>query len=152
MQAFLENNDLSDPDIYEQAGEIIDLENLINLLAFNNNFSYNSWSWGVFAYKRKSPNGKWRFTVWDLDRGLDQYKLETFKNYERTGPFQWANFMPFALIENEGFTHQMLNRTADLFNTDYRTDIAIDYLHSICLLYTSPSPRDRQKSRMPSSA
>ena len=25
-------------------------------------------------------------------------------------------------------------------------------LLSICLLYTSPSPRDRQKSRMPSSA
>ena len=25
-------------------------------------------------------------------------------------------------------------------------------LHYICLLYTSPSPRDRQKSRMPSSA
>ena len=24
--------------------------------------------------------------------------------------------------------------------------------HDICLLYTSPSPRDRQKSRMPSSA
>ena len=24
--------------------------------------------------------------------------------------------------------------------------------HEICLLYTSPSPRDRQKSRMPSSA
>ena len=26
------------------------------------------------------------------------------------------------------------------------------YLHMVCLLYTSPSPRDRQKSRMPSSA
>ena len=25
-------------------------------------------------------------------------------------------------------------------------------LHGLCLLYTSPSPRDRQKSRMPSSA
>ena len=25
-------------------------------------------------------------------------------------------------------------------------------VHSPCLLYTSPSPRDRQKSRMPSSA
>ena len=25
-------------------------------------------------------------------------------------------------------------------------------LHCVCLLYTSPSPRDRQKSRMPSSA
>src|SRR5665213_2572696 len=26
------------------------------------------------------------------------------------------------------------------------------YVDNICLLYTSPSPRDRQKSRMPSSA
>ena len=29
---------------------------------------------------------------------------------------------------------------------------AIMYMKQICLLYTSPSPRDRQKSRMPSSA
>ena len=29
---------------------------------------------------------------------------------------------------------------------------AVDLLNKICLLYTSPSPRDRQKSRMPSSA
>ena len=28
----------------------------------------------------------------------------------------------------------------------------VDELIQICLLYTSPSPRDRQKSRMPSSA
>ena len=27
-----------------------------------------------------------------------------------------------------------------------------DYLQSVCLLYTSPSPRDRTRSRMPSSA
>ena len=42
-----------------------------------------------------------------------------------------------------------------------KTDISKDYeytranLYSLienCLLYTSPSPRDRQKSRMPSSA
>ena len=28
----------------------------------------------------------------------------------------------------------------------------VDQVFEICLLYTSPSPRDRQKSRMPSSA
>ena len=32
------------------------------------------------------------------------------------------------------------------------SDDAIKILENICLLYTSPSPRDRQKSRMPSSA
>ena len=30
--------------------------------------------------------------------------------------------------------------------------IGEESMNSICLLYTSPSPRDRQKSRMPSSA
>ena len=33
----------------------------------------------------------------------------------------------------------------------YNAAVAIDQTHP-CLLYTSPSPRDRQKSRMPSSA
>ena len=31
-------------------------------------------------------------------------------------------------------------------------DMAIGEMHSSCLLYTSPSPRDRTRSRMPSSA
>ena len=36
---------------------------------------------------------------------------------------------------------------------DEAADTLADTLHlAICLLYTSPSPRDRQKSRMPSSA
>ena len=34
----------------------------------------------------------------------------------------------------------------------YVTLTDLDTVHCTCLLYTSPSPRDRQKSRMPSSA
>ena len=30
--------------------------------------------------------------------------------------------------------------------------LMVQGLYTVCLLYTSPSPRDRQKSRMPSSA
>ena len=45
----------------------------------------------------------------------------------------------------------------DLFDNDYVRGIAVNtdaqhLLRVACLLYTSPSPRDRQKSRMPSSA
>jgi hypothetical protein len=36
--------------------------------------------------------------------------------------------------------------------TDWQTSENLDRLRRVCLLYTSPSPRDRQKSRMPSSA
>ena len=39
------------------------------------------------------------------------------------------------------------------FNLGVRSQISGDFIHlNVCLLYTSPSPRDRQKSRMPSSA
>ena len=36
--------------------------------------------------------------------------------------------------------------------TEVLTGLARGELYNPCLLYTSPSPRDRQKSRMPSSA
>ena len=36
-------------------------------------------------------------------------------------------------------------------NTEFGQRI-VNSLFTLCLLYTSPSPRDRQKSRMPSSA
>ena len=41
---------------------------------------------------------------------------------------------------------------ADAINPQHIADGAINANTMICLLYTSPSPRDRQKSRMPSSA
>ena len=47
------------------------------------------------------------------------------------------------LIENTAGAGRTMGRTAE--------EIAL-MLAQVCLLYTSPSPRDRQKSRMPSSA
>ena len=40
---------------------------------------------------------------------------------------------------------------AAYFGSNIKTDIYF-FVYGSCLLYTSPSPRDRQKSRMPSSA
>ena len=52
----------------------------------------------------------------------------------------WANKDPFLLLS-------MLLPLVATFGF-----ITVYALVVICLLYTSPSPRDRQKSRMPSSA
>ena len=40
----------------------------------------------------------------------------------------------------------------DLVANPVQEDFANDFSDSSCLLYTSPSPRDRTRSRMPSSA
>ena len=44
------------------------------------------------------------------------------------------------------------DRCGELLDSIRRWNLDPDIHSAICLLYTSPSPRDRQKSRMPSSA
>ena len=41
---------------------------------------------------------------------------------------------------------------ANKANSIEKLNLLLGYLHESCLLYTSPSPRDRTRSRMPSSA
>ena len=55
----------------------------------------------------------------------------------------------FDLKDEAEMGHIQLSRQADLVVVAPAT---ADLMARICLLYTSPSPRDRQKSRMPSSA
>ena len=55
-------------------------------------------------------------------------------------------------VKNQPFTYRFLNdrkifeRNGQIYTVKKLNN------HKFCLLYTSPSPRDRQKSRMPSSA
>ena len=43
-------------------------------------------------------------------------------------------------------------RVEELYNTGKKSLDRGNYQFAICLLYTSPSPRDKRQSRMPSSA
>ena len=52
-------------------------------------------------------------------------------------------------VETETVTRDELSVLADIAE---ESDIIEEDEEAVCLLYTSPSPRDRQKSRMPSSA
>ena len=60
-----------------------------------------------------------------------------------------GRFYPFAHVKNDVKYIAFTNRE-DL-KSDF-WDVQVVDVPDACLLYTSPSPRDRQKSRMPSSA
>ena len=49
--------------------------------------------------------------------------------------------------------HSLVEAIGDLGGVNGETyRVLIEYIGEACLLYTSPSPRDRTRSRMPSSA
>ena len=58
---------------------------------------------------------------------------------------------PYEYLEHGGALHSAQVLGLDPF-TVVKTLVMQDQDGKPCLLYTSPSPRDRQKSRMPSSA
>ena len=51
-----------------------------------------------------------------------------------------------------GEDNDYFNHLIDRYNGGPTNNAAINGISEICLLYTSPSPRDRTRSRMPSSA
>ena len=54
------------------------------------------------------------------------------------------------IIENSTLLKKFLVGKGHKFKSQTDTEVIVHLI--TCLLYTSPSPRDRQKSRMPSSA
>ena len=57
----------------------------------------------------------------------------------------YAGWMPWKYADESG----IMDKWADKYDIDVEITQINDY---ICLLYTSPSPRDKRQSRMPSSA
>ena len=82
------------------------------------------------------------FTVYSEFDGIQLGKLEGLTAAETGDLPTTGNNTPAITVGGE----QSFNITDNLW-------VAAGYQHLFsCLLYTSPSPRDRQKSRMPSSA
>ena len=85
---------------------------------------------------------------------VDLKSSETLKNLMRAfaGESQARNRYTFAAsVCRQQKLHVV--EAVFRFTADQEKEHAeIFYNHMNCLLYTSPSPRDRQKSRMPSSA
>ena len=75
---------------------------------------------------------------------IDTTEAEFIKYFKNT----YLQSLPESIIANKTL---LVKHILDLYRAK-GTPRAYELLFRFCLLYTSPSPRDRQKSRMPSSA
>ena len=79
-------------------------------------------------------------------RGLDKKTEYEMSPVEQAYKFKDYGFKNLHIVDLDGAL------TGETVNLEIIKDIVNKLDIKICLLYTSPSPRDRQKSRMPSSA
>ena len=87
--------------------------------------------------------------TWIEKRDCDKsYKIKTIDKKFADIPEGSKMFISTPKIIDDYIKHIPFGKSTEL--STMRNDLAIEY--QACLLYTSPSPRDRTRSRMPSSA
>ena len=111
----------------------------------------------------KAPRYSWdydhEYEIYRFDRDSKTYtRLTNVKGYDAEGSYSPdGSLIAFASNRN-AYSQPMSEEDAKLFELDKSFMMEIYIMNADgtnvrhCLLYTSPSPRDRQKSRMPSSA
>ena len=102
-------------------------------ISFSNKFSSDG-----YGSIDRSPNER-------SNENYNQYNFVTNVNAGQLLPKKWGVNVPLSYT----FSEEVSKPKYDSFHNDLELNNLIDIS---CLLYTSPSPRDRQKSRMPSSA
>ena len=85
------------------------------------------------------------------DKGFLVTSTEDIINWARTGSLHWMTF-GLACCAVEMMYTSMPRYDLERFGTAPRASPRQSDLMIVCLLYTSPSPRDKRQSRMPSSA
>jgi len=129
MYQFMTSNDLSIPANFEQASEMIDLQNMADYFIIETYVNNTDWPLSnLKMWRPRTPDGKWRFILVDLDAtlGIDGWVYPYTDNLGRilndVAPNSSHVQILKSLFENNGFREYFINRYADLMNTSYRTE------------------------------
>ncbi|MCR5389997.1 MAG: CotH kinase family protein [Lachnospiraceae bacterium] len=126
LLSFFEQNDLSDPDIYEKACEIVDMRSLLDYYAAEIYISNNDWpyhNFGLWRTRSKKPgkynDGKWRWVFFDLDADcLDHW----YSNTDNILIAREQDIIFDALCNNDDFCQELAITLMDLSNSNLSPD------------------------------
>ncbi len=131
LYAFIRQNDFSQNAAYQEALQRIDMENFLNLQAMVICAEYRSWLWGVSAYRERTPDSKWRWTIWDMDRTYTNVNWNGFTILNDTTGLEQPNLLVNRLLANQQFKNDYINRIADFLNSRFLPDRVIAKIDSL---------------------
>ena len=142
---FFDNNDFRNESVYEEAKKRIDIDNFTTLQAFVQCTEYNSWGYGVFAVKERTPTAQWHWIIWDMDRAYSLVERNIFEQYYKITGFHWFNLILYRLLQNETYKQFFINRLSDLMNSVFRPQNVIAVIDSLAALVETEIPAEARR-------
>ncbi|MCD4790821.1 MAG: CotH kinase family protein [Bacteroidales bacterium] len=137
MLSFIHSNDLSIDENYNTVKDLIDVENYIDFVASNIFFSNGSWHHNVKVWREKTENAKWRWLLYDLDRGMTYYYLNT---YNVLRDIDTTDIFFTHLNQNEDFRNTLLNRLSGFMNSAFEQNRVIHIIDSLANIIENEIP------------
>jgi hypothetical protein len=129
MLEFLEEEDLSDTENFNALSELMDVENFMDFQIAQIYFDNRDAGGNIKFWRPQTPDGKWRWVLYDTDFGFGLHDKNAFKfnslefHTEEDGPKwpnpPWSTFILRKLLENKNFETAFVNRFADHLNFSF---------------------------------
>ena len=147
---YVKSQDMSNPSIYKQAGEYLDIENFMWCAAFNiyignRDSIFKATNWAMWRVRNpiqnvKNADGKWRVLLFDNDLaaglfgGDNDYNNILFSEifnpdsvYSKCIGSRFLN----SLLKNPDFKNNFINSLCDVRNIDFEINRVHDYIDNL---------------------
>jgi hypothetical protein len=160
---FFENNDLSQPENYEQMGRLMDIDNFTDYFVTELFVNNNDWPTNNIEYWRarvpynpnapKGQDGRWRWILKDLDRSFGRVTPIDFNMLEwaTNGAAAWGTSLFRNLLKNEQFKNGFINRMADQLNSSFKKERMLNMVDSIKAIMEPEVPEHIRRWNRPTS-
>ncbi len=136
MLNFLSSNSLSEPENYAYIQSQMDVENFMNYQIAQIYFDNGDAGGNIKFWRPQTPNGRWRWILYDTDWGFGLHRASAYKNNSLAfhtnpdGPSwpnpPWSTFILRKLLENPNFEAQFVTRFADHLNSTFSSTRVIE--------------------------
>ncbi|MFT5125383.1 MAG: hypothetical protein ACI97B_004031, partial [Verrucomicrobiales bacterium] len=117
LRSYVSNNDLSNQANFDFVASKVDIEDIANFVIAQTFLQNTSWFHNRKWWRPRTPDGKWRWMFFDLDRGFNISNVNGNELNDLSN-----NFNPFDdLLENQAFEEFFIQKYAAHLNTTFQS-------------------------------
>jgi phosphoglycolate phosphatase-like HAD superfamily hydrolase len=136
--AYAKSHNLANQSYFDHVASQVDLNSLMDFYICNIYFCNVDWpNNNIKVWRNKNPQDpsgldtKWRFVLLDMDHGCSLVNDYTLNMMDRINPGTVLSDLMYAMLKNEGFKQQFINRFNHLMKNVFVADKMLPVLESM---------------------